>query len=321
MATDGLKWVRGFNYQPSWGRNGITVWNCFDADGFRREIDLGLKYFPGMNALRIWFSFDAFIDDRKLFLRAASEAAEIVRDRGLKIIPVLFNGWHAIPDFGGFTRESLLMGESRGGWKYEMEYIDGVLSGLRSADVIAVDLANEPYASLRHEEDADIFNRFFRVIAAHIRKTFPELPLTCGTWGMLYDRTRDVITDLEVIGPELDVISVHPYFFCFGGESRENYAALLDNVQGVLKRFGKPVMASECNGFAKTDRERVATARRELEEFRRLGWGFLPHALHESGVADLNRHAYYAPGSEGAMHFIEKDGSLRPFHQFFNDFC
>ena len=321
MATDDLKWVHGFNYQPSWGRNGITVWNCFDAERYRREIDLGLKYFPRMNALRIWFSFDAFIDDRDVFLRAASEAAAIIRDRGLKVIPLLFNGWHAIPDFGGFTYESLWMGKSRGNWKYEMEYMDRVLSCFQTSDVIAVDLANEPYASLRTEEAAAVFDEFFAAVADHAREKFPDLPLTCGTWGMLYDRTRDVITDLETIAPKLDVISVHPYSFCFGGPNRETYAGLLDHVQGVLTRFGKPVLATECNGFAKTDSERAAAARMELEEFRRLGWGFLPHALHESGVADLNRHAYYAPGSEGAMHFIEKDGSLRPFHEFFNDFC
>ena len=321
MATDDLKWVHGFNYQPSWGKNGITVWNFFDEDLYKKEIDLGLKYFPRMNALRIWLSFDAYIDGPGVFLDSVAKAAAIIRDRGLKTIPVLFNGWHAIPDFGGFTLGTLQMGESRGGWKFEKEYVDGVLSRFRPEDIIAVDISNEPYCSLLDKDGAALFNRFFDVIVAHARDAFPTMPLTCGTWGMLYDEARDVIFDLEALAPKLDVISVHPYYYFFGGQSKENYVKLLDNIQRVLARLGKPVLATECIAFAKTDFERAEMGRMELAEFKRLGWGFLPHALYESGVADLNRHAYYAPGCEGAMHFIESDGSLRPFHQFFNDFC
>ncbi len=49
-------WVRGFNYQPSWGSHGIHIWNDFRAATFSKEVDLGLAHFPKVNTLRIWFS-------------------------------------------------------------------------------------------------------------------------------------------------------------------------------------------------------------------------------------------------------------------------
>ena len=68
-------WVRGFNYQPSWGSHGITIWNDFREATYARELDLGLKHFPKLNTLRIWFSYDAHVADPKRFLAAAKRAA------------------------------------------------------------------------------------------------------------------------------------------------------------------------------------------------------------------------------------------------------
>ena len=48
-------WVRGFNYQPSWGSHGITIWNDFREATYAKELDLGLRHFPKLNTLRIWF--------------------------------------------------------------------------------------------------------------------------------------------------------------------------------------------------------------------------------------------------------------------------
>lgn len=58
-------WVRGFNYQPSWASHGITIWNDFREATYAKELDLGLKHFPKLNTLRIWFSYDAHVADPK----------------------------------------------------------------------------------------------------------------------------------------------------------------------------------------------------------------------------------------------------------------
>ena len=100
-------WVRGFNYQPSWGSHGITIWNDFREATYAQELDLGMKHFPKLNTLRIWFSYDAHVADPKRFLAAAKRAAELLAERKLKMIPVIFNGWHSLVEFGGFSREQL----------------------------------------------------------------------------------------------------------------------------------------------------------------------------------------------------------------------
>ena len=82
-------WVRGFNYQPSWGCKGIQIWNDFRESTFVHEVDLGLRLFPKLNVLRIWFSFDAYISNRLSFLAAAKQASAILSERNLKMISQL----------------------------------------------------------------------------------------------------------------------------------------------------------------------------------------------------------------------------------------
>ncbi|MCM8804703.1 MAG: hypothetical protein NC833_05575 [Candidatus Omnitrophica bacterium] len=54
-----FSYIRGFNYQPSYGANGYEIWYYFKPDIIEKEIFLGKKYFPGINTLRIWLSWDA----------------------------------------------------------------------------------------------------------------------------------------------------------------------------------------------------------------------------------------------------------------------
>jgi len=45
-ASDGCSHIYGFNYQPSWGSNGVTVWGeKFDPKKYREELASGKKYF------------------------------------------------------------------------------------------------------------------------------------------------------------------------------------------------------------------------------------------------------------------------------------
>ena len=46
--------IRGFNYQPSYGSNGFELWQKFDGTTIDIEIGRGKKYFPKMNAIRLW---------------------------------------------------------------------------------------------------------------------------------------------------------------------------------------------------------------------------------------------------------------------------
>ncbi len=59
--------IKGFNYQPSYGSSGFELWQKFDSTIIEKELGLGKKYFPGMNAIRLWLSWDSFIRNPRRF--------------------------------------------------------------------------------------------------------------------------------------------------------------------------------------------------------------------------------------------------------------
>lgn len=61
--------INGFNYQPSYGSSGLEIWQQFDASIVDKELGRGKKYFPGMNAIRLWLSWDAFVREQQRFSR------------------------------------------------------------------------------------------------------------------------------------------------------------------------------------------------------------------------------------------------------------
>ena len=319
MAVDGLKWVRGFNYQPSWGSHGLLIWNAFSPKIYAFEIEKGLMHFPQINTLRIWLSFDAYVNDPSGYISALGKAVQILRRYRLKAIPVLFCGWHSIPAWGGFTLESLCCGKRRKNWAYEKKFAQESIAVFAPEDILAIDLANEPFCSMKHEDERLFTREFLKEIANHLHHNCPNISITCGTWGM-FNKHEGGCWDTELLEPFLDVISLHAYS-CFFGKDRNGYLELLNNTELYLNRIGKPVIVTECAGFADTDKQRAEMLAFEIKEFRDRSWGFLPHALYHSKVADLHRDPYLFPGGSKALHFIEADGSLRPYHGVFNDFC
>ena len=91
--------IRGFNYQPSYGSHGIETWgDAFDIAIFRREISQGKEYFPGMNTIRLWLSYDAYIRHPEAMPERFHKVVELANELGVRFIPTLFNGWHSWPD-------------------------------------------------------------------------------------------------------------------------------------------------------------------------------------------------------------------------------
>jgi hypothetical protein len=103
--------IRGFNYQPSWSSNGFAIWRQFKQEDFHRELGQGKKYFPGINTIRLWLSFDAYAGAdaavQKTVAANFQTALQIADSYHLKVIPVLFNNWHSVPDFGGIANEMI----------------------------------------------------------------------------------------------------------------------------------------------------------------------------------------------------------------------
>lgn len=94
--------IRGFNYQPSYGTNGFELWQKFDGVIIDRELGFGKKYFPKMNAIRLWISWNSFNRNPEKFSGNFEATLKIADKYGLVVMPVLFNRWHdSVLDYGG----------------------------------------------------------------------------------------------------------------------------------------------------------------------------------------------------------------------------
>ena len=156
-SPSGRDWssVRGFNYQPSYGSSGIELWQRFDAGVIDRELGLGKK-FPGMNAIRLWLSWDSFLRNPKRFAGNFDQALDIAQKYGLVVMPVLFNRWHdAVLDYGGIYIDHFLPKVS---WVQKRKmfdpYLEAIVGGHRDDPrILAWDLCNEPYSYSCPRED------------------------------------------------------------------------------------------------------------------------------------------------------------------------
>ena len=316
-------WVRGFNYQPSWGSHGITIWNDFREATYARELDLGLKHFPKLNTLRIWFSYDAHVADPKRFLTAAKRASELLAERKLKMIPVIFNGWHSFVEFGGFTREQLNWSERNRNFGPHRQYLCELLDAIRPADnLLMYDVSNEPFNNGGCEKGS-VELRFLQAMAQQIRKLDPQTPISIGTQG----RVGGSNTDLALLDPLVDVHAIHPYWipntpaYPVPDTPAEQHAEKFARLVERLEELGKPAICTECCWGSNDDAERVKCVRHELGLLKQAGIGFLPHALHHSPVADLHRPVPGRKWETMYMAFIDPDGTIRPGHEVYNEFC
>lgn len=318
--------VRGFNYQPSWASHGILIWNDFREATFAKEVGLGLKHFPKLNTLRIWFSFDAHVADPQRFLAAARRAAEILAEHKIKMIPVIFSGWHSLVDFGGICREQMYC-SSRDTPPFlaQRQYLCELIDAIRPAgNILMYDISNEPFNN-GGKEKGSIELTFLQAMAQQIRELDPLTPISVGTQGCPGVGGPD---DLDLVDSFVDVHAVHPYWIeylpahpngipLFPAEKHaEDFAKMVEH----LKRLGKPAIATECCWGSNDDATRVQYIRHDLSLLKQAGLGFLPHAMHYSHVADLHRPVPGRKWTTMYMAFIEPDGTIRPGHEVFNDY-
>lgn len=311
-------WVRGFNYQPSWGSHGITIWNDFREAIFAREVEIGMRHFPKLNTLRIWFSYDAHVADRQTFLAAARRASELLAERRLKMIPVVFNGWHSLVDFGGFSREQLSSSRNNTpSFGPHRQYARELVETVRPAgNVLMYDVANEPFNN-GGKERGSVEMAFLETMAGVIRDADARTPISIGTQG-----TYGIggPADLDLIDPFVDVHAFHPYWIPSNGRTAETHAREFAQTIAHLRALGKPALATECCWGSNDDAVRASYVRHDLGLLKQAGIGFLPHALHHSPVADLHRPVPGRDWETMYMAFVERDGSVRPGHEIYNEF-
>jgi hypothetical protein len=311
--------VRGFNYQPSWGSTGFDIWHHFDRDVLGLELDRGKRYFPGMNALRLWLSYDAWVACPERVAADFETALALSADRGLVTMPVLFNRWHSgLPDYGGTYVDHFVPALSRGrSESWFIPYLDAIV-GEHAGDprVFCWDLCNEPfYYAVPAAEIPEIATAEFGWLSAiyeRCKALGAGAPLTVGMIMSLG------VSELQRVEPLSDILSFHPYWI--PPSSKASFEGQLDAFAGFASAKGKPLLATETCWGALDDGERTANVRYTLCELKKRDIGWLAYVLHHSQVADAHRADYGPLGSPGNLAFIEADGSLRAGHNVFNEF-
>jgi len=295
--------IRGFNYQPSWDFSGHVIWRQFQADLMKVELGRGKKYFPRINTVRLWLSFDASIGEPKRVAANFESALEIASEHDLRIIPVLFNNWHSVPDFGGISLEMVRYWSNRQHKTIPANVFDPYLAelvGRHTEDprVVAWDLCNEPFNS---GEDPT-YVEWLTWVCGRCKELGTKAPIGVSL--------APDIRQTKVFEPISDILMIHPY----GNQS------YLDDALHLGVQTGKPVLVTECCWGHVDDFERGCITERELTAIRKAGIGFLAHVLHHSLVADCHREQYGPVSTAGFMAFIEADGTLRKHRDVFNHF-
>ena len=319
--------VKGFNYQPSYARNGYEVWHDFDAATISTEIGRGVKYFPRMNALRIWVAWEYFVHHPQECEARFEQWLGIADGYGLKVMPCLFNRWHSgKPDYGGIYIDHLLRGVT---WGHKdilfRPYLEAIV-GQHAWDprIIGWDLCNEPFtywpATIPNIEQAEY--EWLEELYRTCKQLGAQAPLSIGVVQMHGK------AGLERVEPLSDVLGIHPYWFeenpppviGIAYHSIEHFERMLDEYQEVATRAGKPLLVTECCWGSLDDQRRASNVRQSLRVFKERGLGYLVYLLHHSLVADAHKAEFGAVAHPGSLAFIEADGSLRAGHEVFNEF-
>jgi Cellulase (glycosyl hydrolase family 5) len=314
--------IKGFNYQPSWGSTGFEIWRNFDAERMGHEVALGKAYFPGMNAIRIWLSHDAWLRNHSRFDAAFETALRIADNHGLSVMPVLFNRWHCPTlDYGGIYIDHFL---SKASWvqgKDQPAAFAEAIVGAHAADsrILAWDLCNEPFAYNCPPSDLpDIVKAEY----AWLERTY-GIAKRCGaqapiTVGIHPGHGRAGLRQIEPIS---DILSIHPYWTCDSPvHGKDAYEKSLDDYVQFASGVGKPLIATETCWGATDDAKRVEIIHYTLGQLKKRGIGWLVYLLHHSLIADAHRIEFGLLSAPGNLAFIEADGRLRPGHEVFNEY-
>jgi len=312
--------IRGFNYQPSYGSNGLELWQQFNAATIEIELGRGKRYFPKINALRWWQSWDSFIRDPQRYADNFETTLRLAAKFGLVVMPVLFNRWHdATLDYGGIYVDHFL---PKASWLYRPTafdaYLEAIVGGHKDDPrILAWDLCNEPYSYGMPREKmlpaiVEAETAWLRKLHDRCKQLGAQAPITVGIHPGV---------PLELVDPIVDVHSIHPYWIHSSKHANKAvYEKKLDADVAFAQKVKKPLVATECCWGALDDAVRVESVRYTLEQLKKRQIGWLVYLLHHSRIADAHGPGYGPVGGPENLSFIGPDGSLRPGHDVFNRF-
>ncbi len=311
-------YVRGFNYQPSYGSCGFEIWNNFDSSKIKKEIYLGKRYFPEINTLRLWLSWDAYLRDKNKFKDSFDIVLNIIEEFDLKVIPVLFNAWQGFPYFGGICYDHIRFYQKNPSYykNYFITYLEDIVGNHQNDNRILLwDLCNEPSTICQTEKSSKFVFEFLFDIYNFCKKKIKVIsPISVGLVPS--------IQDVKFYEPISDIITPHLYWVRNEWfKDKNKFKEFLDYVVKFANLKGKSVISTETGWGSLDDNIRVETLEVELSELVERKIGFIAHLLWHTFVADGHRPEFGPISTAGYMAFIEIDGRLRLGHEIFNKFC
>lgn len=299
------EYVRGFNYNPS----NITflrdVTEMFDEKIWERE--LGYAKDLGANTLRVWFDIDSHMRDEENFLTVFGKIIEMIAERGMKMMPVLYNCWvDAEHPFGAIHSQDMYSGNRQ----RHYHYLKSVLSAFKDEkSIIMWDLCNEPYSFGNDRESVDKETDFWLDLISCFREINPDQPLTMGTHS-------DVEHTPEAIFEALDVLSCHPYI----GWEDDTFADTLAPHVEHANKLGKAILCTEAFQGSLSDEIRSQCIDRCKKAFKGVGMGYLAYQLMEGKMVSARRDwtdLNCKEGDRGYFPFVYLDGTVREGHSIF----
>ena len=318
--------VVGFNYHPSYAYNSYEEWRFFDSDVIDREIGLGKEYFPKMNTIRLWLSYEAFRYEEDRQAKNFETALSICDKHGCMVVVCLFNCWHdSVMDNGGIYHPMMIPGSI---WCAEANMYDSFFRKMvaphKDDDRILIwDICNEPYSFGGNAE----YQAFIEPYETAWLKKMCDMCHGCGVTqpigighyaqGMsmkLHEKTADFV----------DVFLVHPYYFYSDKDvetlTDEGFDTLLGKYLELSAKYNKPVLSTETCWGSRKDSVRVEIIERTLRAHKKAEIGYIAHALYWSHFADLHDDDEGPLNFPGNLMFITRDGRIRPGHEIFNKF-
>lgn len=199
-------------------------------------------------------------------------------------------------------------------WDPFTDYIEAIAKEFKDEEQILVfDICNEPFAYGNNFELKDIVEKYelewLRRIADLLRKSGVTQPIGVGSTGL---------EPMEIFDDFCDVYLTHLYYI--GGPIEKFEGKVLSFVKEAQKN-NKPLICSECCWGSLDDKNRSELIKGTLSTFKKYGVGFVAHALQYCGCTDLHDITDgRLTENIGNLCFVNKDGSLRPYHEVFNEF-
>lgn len=228
--------IRGAVYIPARAYNAYQMWRDYDHDVALR--DLGFAKSLGLNALRLWSSYEWWLEDRERLARCLKLFFDAAGKTGIRLLLSAFEGCGVQP-----TRERLVdtdpltafciasPGETvitGGDWSAPLAYLGWLVDTVgRHPALLALEPMNEPHHTLPH-------TRFVRALFLEARRLRAPCRLSHGALGGVL--WNSVVLDLGV-----DILQAHENF----PRSAQEFEAELDKAELLAQGLDKQVYITE----------------------------------------------------------------------------